>query len=300
VFSSAAWEEQKMSWSEVKHGKLVAVVFLVAIGLATFRPALADSRPAGVPKAGESAAIDAIIQRGTLRVGVTPTFPWLNRNKDDNDPWYGSSWTLAKAYAKALGVKLEPVAVTNDTKIPLLLSGGIDVTISAISPNPERDKVIDYVPYSSSAFCIFGLKTDTKVAKLTKADELNNPDIIFAAYVGTNQYKWIPATFPKAKLRGVTGSGQAPLDEILSGRADFVLADAPQEPILKGAHKTIFSIPADCSTSDLNKTIVAHAVKKDQTVFLNFLVGIEKPLDASLRREDHDIGVKESQRSSQM
>jgi polar amino acid transport system substrate-binding protein len=280
---------------------VAAAMFLAAIGIAAAQSAMAQSRPAGVPEKGKSAIIDSIVERGTLRVGVTPTFPWLNRNKTDKgDPWYGSSWTLAKADAAALGVKLEAVAVSNDTKIPLLLSGRIDITISAISPNPDREKVIDFVPYSTSAFCMFGIKSDAKVAKVTNVDDLNKSDITFAAYVGTNQYNYIAKKFPNAKLRGVTGSGQAPLDEILSGRADLVLADAPQEPIFKSAHDNLFSIPADCTKSDLNETIVTHAIKKGDQIFLNFLLGIEKPLDAKLKQEDADNFKKAREHPDQM
>ena len=44
------------------------------------------------------------------RVGVTPVFPWVFRNKSGGgDEYRGSSWELAKAYADALGVKLEVV-----------------------------------------------------------------------------------------------------------------------------------------------------------------------------------------------
>ena len=60
-----------------------------------------SSRPAGVPEAGKSERIDDILKRGTLKVGVTPSFPWLFRNKTGKgDEWRGSSWVLAKAYAE--------------------------------------------------------------------------------------------------------------------------------------------------------------------------------------------------------
>lgn len=267
----------------------VAQMALVAsLGLTAAPAAMAQpARPAGVPAAGQSPRIDAILKRGTLRVGVTPVFPWLFRNKSGSgDPFRGSSWVLAKADAAALGVKLETVQVTNETKIPLLLSGGIDITISSISPNPDRDKVIDLVPYSSDTFCIFGLKTDAKLGGLPSLAVLNNPDVIGAAYAGTNQYVWIKSQFPKAQLRGVIGSGQAPLDEILSGRADFVVADSPQEPIFKSAHGNLISFPSDCTTSHLNEAIVGHAIAKHQPAFLAFLLGVEKSVDAKVHQED--------------
>src|ERR1700722_1248339 len=78
--------------------------------------ATAQSRLPGVPEAGKSERIDTILKRGTLKVGITPAFPWVFRNKTGaGDEYRGSSWLLAKAYAEALGVKLEVVQVSNET-----------------------------------------------------------------------------------------------------------------------------------------------------------------------------------------
>jgi polar amino acid transport system substrate-binding protein len=251
--------------------------------------AAAQQRPPGVPEAGKSERIDTILKRGTLKVGVTPTFPWVFRNKSGTgDEWRGSSWVFAKAIAEALGVKLEVVPVSNETKIPIVISGGVDITISALAETDARKQVVDFVTYSRGTFCIFGLKTDPKAAAIKTIEQLNDPNLTFAAYVGTNQAAWIPQTFPKAKMRGVTGSGQAPVDELLSGRADFVVGDAPQEPIFKNAYKDIFSIPGDCTKSDLNPVPTGQAIAKNQPVFLEFLREVEKKNDAKIRQEELD------------
>ena len=145
---------------------LGSLALCLAATIAAASPARAQQAAPSIPPPGKSARIDAILQRGTLRVGVTPTFPWLFRNKTGTgDEYHGSSWTLAKQYAKILGVKLDLVQVSNETKIPLLLSGGIDITISAISDNPSRHVVIDLVPYSTSSFCLFGLASNPKLAQ---------------------------------------------------------------------------------------------------------------------------------------
>jgi polar amino acid transport system substrate-binding protein len=251
--------------------------------------AAAQPRPSGVPEAGKSERIDAILKRGTLRVGVTPTFPWVYRNKTGSgEEWRGSSWVFAKATAEALGVKLEVVPVSNETKIPIVVSGGVDITISALAETDARKQVVDFVTYSRGTFCIFGLKTDPKAAAMKTVEQLNDPSLTFAAYVGTNQAAWIPQTFPKAKMRAVTGSGQAPVDELLSGRADFVVGDAPQEPIFKNAYKDIFSIPGDCTKSDLNPVPDGQAIAKNQPVFLEFLKEVERKNDAKIRQEELD------------
>ena len=127
--------------------------------------AAAQNRPPGVPEPGKSERIDAIIKRGTLKVGITPAFPWVYRNKSGTgDEWRGSSWTFAKATAEALGVKLEVVPVSNETKVPIVISGGVDITIAALAETDARKQVVDFVTYSTGTFCIFGLKTNPKAA----------------------------------------------------------------------------------------------------------------------------------------
>jgi polar amino acid transport system substrate-binding protein len=264
-------------------------IIAAVLSLCLIDPAVAQSRPPGVPEAGKSERIDTILKRGTLKVGVTPTFPWVYRNKTGvGDEWRGSSWAFAKATAEALGVKLEVVPVSNETKIPIVISGGVDITISALAETDARKQVVDFVTYSRGTFCIFGLKTDAKAAAMKTVEQLNDPSLTFAAYVGTNQAAWIPQTFPKAKMRAVTGSGQAPVDELLSGRADFVVGDSPLEPIFKNAYKDMFSIPSDCTKSELNPVPDGQAIAKNQPVFLEFLREVERKNDAKIRQEELD------------
>jgi polar amino acid transport system substrate-binding protein len=263
---------------------LASMVFAACVG-----SAVAQSRPPGVPEAGKSERIDAILKRGTLKIGITPAFPWVFRNKTGNgDEYRGSSWVFAKAIAAALGVKLEVVPVSNETKVPIVVSGGVDITIAALAETDARKQVVDFVTYSQGTFCVFGMKTNQKAAAIKTVEQLNDPSLTFAAYVGTNQASWIPQTFPKAKVRGVTGSGQAPVDELLSGRADFVVGDSPQAPIFQSAYKDMFSIPDDCTKSELNPVPVGQAIAKNQPVFLEFLRGVEKQVDAQVKQEELD------------
>src|ERR1700722_16464858 len=251
--------------------------------------ATAQSRLPGVPEAGKSERIDTILKRGTLKVGITPAFPWVFRNKTGTgDEYRGSSWLLAKAYAEALGVKREVVQVSNETKVPIVISGGVDITIAALAETEARKQVVDFVTYSQGTFCVFGLTTNPKAAAIKTVEQLDDPSLTFAAYVGTNQAAWIPKTFPRAKLRGVTGSGQAPVDELLSGRADFVVGDWPQGPIFQNAYKDMFSIPDDCTTSTFNIIPVGQAIAKNQPVFRDFLVEVEKKNDAKIKQEEVD------------
>lgn len=278
----------------IRTATAITATLALVVGLGMSGEAGAQtSRPAGVPKAGESSRIDEIIKRGTLRVGVLSSYPWLFRNKrpdlyGNNEPWRGSSWVLAKEYAAALGVKLEQVDVSNETKVPLAASGGIDITVTALAPSPERAKVVDFIDYSSGSFCMIGLKNNPKLAKITAVEQLDDSNITVGSFIGTVQQTWSPKQFPKAKMRNVTGSGPGAIDEILSGRSDVSAFDNPEWPKLQHAYPgKLVSIPADCENSTLGGHPVSHAVAKNQAVFLEFLRSVQKKVAKTLQDEDH-------------
>lgn len=248
------------------------------------------ARPSGVPTAGASKMIDKILKNGEIRVGVLPEFPWLVVNNGGGDPYKGPSWYLAQKYAEALGVKLKVVQVSNDTKVPLVQSGGVDITIGPLNETPERKKVIDFVTYSHSAICFYGLKTDPKVAAISTVDEMKQANVTVAYFVGQPFADWLPENFPKAKVRAVQGSGSdAPVEELLSGRADYVPADAIKLTKLQKAYPDMITIPRDCLSSDLQSVDTGQGIAKGDAVFADFLRGIEKANDAKIRSIEKEI-----------
>ncbi|MFY3900975.1 transporter substrate-binding domain-containing protein, partial [Achromobacter xylosoxidans] len=135
-----------------------AAAMLSACALAAYAlaaPAMAQEAPA----AGQSARIDAIRKAGELRVGVLQNAPWLLQDVSGKggEGWSGPAWLLAKEYARLLGVKLTPVQVSHETKVPVLAANQVDMTISPLAETPERLKVVDFVLYSSTSVCMFGL-----------------------------------------------------------------------------------------------------------------------------------------------
>src|SRR5204863_522630 len=78
------------------------------------------------------------------------------------------------------------------------------------------------VIYSSTSVCMFGLASNPKLAQAKSVDELNRPEITIAYYTGGGEEGWVKERFPKAQLRGVAGSGTAPVEEVMAKRADAV------------------------------------------------------------------------------
>ena len=70
-----------------------------------------------VPAPGTSPRIDAIKAAGVLRVGVLANTPWLVENTSGGGEQFdGPAWLLAKEYASRLGVTLQPVPVSHETR----------------------------------------------------------------------------------------------------------------------------------------------------------------------------------------
>src|SRR5258708_5141065 len=194
--------------------------FALLLALALCAPAFAE---VAVPAPGASPRVDAIKKAGVLRVGVLANAPWLVENTSGSgDPWSGPAWMLANEYAKRLNVKLEAVPVSHETKVPGLASDQVDIAVTPLAETPDRLKVVDFVIYSTTSVCMFGLTANPKFAQAKSVDDLNRPDITIAYYTGGGEEGWVKERFAKAQLRGVAGSGVAPVEEVMAKRADAV------------------------------------------------------------------------------
>ena len=119
----------------------------------------------GVAKADQ---LDDIQQKGVLKVAVPQDFPPFGSVGADMQP-HGYDIDMAGYLAQKLNVKLELVPVTSANRIPYLQTKKVDLVISSLGKNPEREKVIDF----SNAYAPFFLGVfGADAVAVTKADEL--------------------------------------------------------------------------------------------------------------------------------
>ena len=104
---------------------------------------------------------------------------------------------LAEEYAKRLGVTLEVVPVSHETKVPILATGEADISIAPLAVTPKRQEVVDFIVYSRSSLCMFGLAENPKLKDVKTVDDLNNEDMSMAYFTGTPPETWAPTRFPK-------------------------------------------------------------------------------------------------------
>ena len=257
---------------------------------AAFAFTLIANAQVAVPGPGASPRVDAIKKAGVLRVGVLANAPWLVENTTSaaGDQWSGPAWALAKEYAKRLNVKLEAVAVSHETKVPVLASNQVDIAVTPLAETPDRLKVVDFVIYSTTSVCLFGLASNPKFAQANSVDDLNRPDITIAYYTGSSEADWVKERFPKAKLRSVAGSGTAPVEEVLAQRADAVPINRVPWVAMGRKLNKLAVLPKEnnCQSSTEKAAPVGMAIDKNQTVFLAWARAVEKEMEPSLRADE--------------
>ncbi|ALM85505.1 transporter substrate-binding domain-containing protein [Bordetella sp. N] len=122
---------------------------------------------AGAP-AAHADALANIIKNGSLRVAVPQDFPPFGSVGTDLKP-VGYDIDTAKLIASRLGVPVELVPVTSANRVAYLQTNKVDLVISSMGKNAEREKVIDftdaYAPFFNGVFGPANIKA-TKAADL--------------------------------------------------------------------------------------------------------------------------------------
>ncbi|MFT2099105.1 transporter substrate-binding domain-containing protein [Marinomonas sp. 2405UD66-6] len=106
-----------------------------------------------------------IQDRKLIRIAVPQDFPPFGSIGTDLKP-QGIDIDMANYIAKEMGVKVEIVPVTSANRIPYLQTNKVDLVISSLGKNPEREKAIDFsTPYAPFFLGVFGSK-DVTVTKI--------------------------------------------------------------------------------------------------------------------------------------
>lgn len=121
-----------------------SLVLIAAIGLAF-----------GLSAPAQADALADIQARGSVRIAVPQDFPPFGSVGTDMTS-VGYDIDMAKAIAEHLGVSVELVPVTSANRIPYLQTGQVDLVISSMGKNAEREAVIDftdaYAPFFNGVF----------------------------------------------------------------------------------------------------------------------------------------------------
>lgn len=268
----------------------VAMIVGVFVAGTVLAPTLAAAVDA--PKPGESPRVDAIVKAGKLRAGVLTNPPWLIENMSGTgERWAGPAWELVKRAAADLGVKVEAVEVSHETKIPALGSNQVDICVTPLAWSEERTRVIDFVTYSNSSVCMYGQASNKKFSNAKTVDDLDKPDVTIAYLIGSPEEAWTKQRFPHAVVKGVISSSPTPVEEIMTGRSDAAPINRIQWPKLQRTVKGLIALPGEnnCQDSEEKAAAIGFGIDKGQDVFRDWLQSLANEIRPQLRDVEQRI-----------
>lgn len=184
--------------------------------------------------------VDDAVKRGTLRVGMDPTYmPFEMTNK--RGEIIGFEVDLLKAMAKAMGVKLELVSTSYDGIIPALLTDKFDMIGSGMTVTQERNLRVNF----PEPFIVVGqtlLIRKELQGEIKSYKDLNDAKYRITSKIGTTGEMVAKRLIAKARYHGFDNEQEAVMD-VVNGKADAFIYDAPYNVVAvnkAGAGKLVF------------------------------------------------------------
>ncbi len=195
---------------------VLASLLLFLIGCAQM-----NSNTAGT---AASPVIDRILQRGELAVGMAGNMPPLNMTTKEGE-LIGYEVDLAKAMAKAMGVRAKMQVIPFAELLPSLQSGKIDLILSNMTITPVRNLKVAFVgPYFTSGKA-FLTKIKT-IALAEEAQDINSKNTKLVALKGSTSQAFVEEAIPNATLITADDYDEA-VKMVLEDKVHAMVADYP-------------------------------------------------------------------------
>lgn len=157
-----------------------------------------------------------ISQRSVLKVAVPQDFPPFGSVGPDLKP-RGLDIDTAQLLADKLGVKLALTPVNSTNRIPFLTTGKVDLVISSLGKNPEREKVVDFSkPYAPFYLGVFG----PEASSIDTLDALNGKTISVTR--GAIEDMELSAVAPQGATIKRFEDNNSTIAAYLSGQVDLI------------------------------------------------------------------------------
>jgi polar amino acid transport system substrate-binding protein len=209
-------------------------------------------------------ALDDILERGTLRVGIAEFAPWAMPAK--NGGHVGHDVDLGIKIAKDMGVRAEFKVYEWKDIIPALRAGEVDLIAAGIVITPERALRITFSePVALSGA---GMATNTHMTRdVENMQQLNDPDIVISTITDSFSEGVARSIFDKAEIHSHGNKDDAE-KEILEGRAHAYISSLPAVQFLVMNNGDAIDMPL---SDPLVGWAEALAVRKGEQELLNFL-----------------------------
>jgi polar amino acid transport system substrate-binding protein len=217
----------------------------------------------GSPAAAQS-VVEEVLERGTLRVGMSTFVPWAMRGKQGE--LMGFEIDVAKKVAADMGVEVEFVPTAWSGIIPALLAGKFDVIIGGMSITPERNLTVNFTaPYAHSGQQMAANKE--LAGGFDSLEDFNDSSVTIACRRGIVACQLAQEEFPKATLLQFDDDAQA-FQEVVNGNAHAVISSAPKPRFWAEANPDKIFVAN--KGENLSRGDEAFALRKGDPDALNF------------------------------
>jgi polar amino acid transport system substrate-binding protein len=219
---------------------------------------------AGTSHGGQSGTLQNVLEKGTLRVGVSLFTPWTLKNKEGQ--LVGFEIDVARQLAKDLGVQPEFHVFDWENIVPALLKREIDIIAAGMVITPQRALKVNFSqPYDSSGI---GLVTNIPLTKtFSGPQDLNRSEVVLTAVTGTVAEDLARRVFPKATIKTFASSQEA-IQAVISGNVHGYVEHAPITTFVALDNPKTVDEPL---SKPLLETKAGFAVIKGDPDFINFL-----------------------------
>jgi polar amino acid transport system substrate-binding protein len=169
-------------------------------------------------------ALDKVLKKGELVVGITGSQPPLNAT-DNAGKIIGYDADIAQLIARNMGVKLKFSTMPFPDLLTALKAGKVDMVLSGMTMTLERNLSVAFVgPYYVSGKGI--LTKAQSIGTMQLAEGLNNPDLKVAALQNSTSQTFVEQSAPKAKLVQTKSYDEA-IELLFQDKVDALVADYP-------------------------------------------------------------------------
>lgn len=257
-------------------GRVAAVVAALALSTAG---CVAGNTNTSSSAAKSSGSVPAKLADGVLTIGMSPDFPPMEFKDGAN--LVGLDVELANALAKELGVTVTWSENKYDQLLPSIQTDRVDIVMSGLSDNLERQKSNDFVDYFASAGVFYTQAANA--AKYTKATDLCGKTVAvssktdyFDQIAQRSADVCIKANLPEIKRLG-TDSGSAARLQLQQGRADLAAQGRENVAYINTQENNAYAIVGE----PLPSTPFGIVVKKGDTQLANAMLKAMEKLQAN-------------------
>ncbi len=237
---------------------VVATLALVTAGC-TSSGANASGGGGGTTSASDS-HLTQVLKSHTIRIGVqSEAAPWGVQKSDGS--FEGFDIDIAKALADALGAKPKFIAVTNESRIPMLQADKADVMIASFTATDERAQQVAFtIPYAAGGTLI----AVPENSSIRSYGDLAGKSV--SASRGSIGEQILESHFPKAKP-ALFNSFADSVQALKSGKVDALIENNVIVPQLvqKDSNLRVLQGPV------LEPSLMSMGIKQGDQVWMNYL-----------------------------